>query len=63
MNEIKDLIKKKLNTNIVNEIETDEALAFEVRIQKKVFTFYNKKDESLKNQLMAFIYRIERILR
>lgn len=63
MNEIRNEIKKRLNTNIVREIETDEIIAFEVRLDKKVFNFYQRKDQHLMNHLLAFIYRIEKVLK
>lgn len=62
MNAIKAEIEKRLNTTIMREIETDEIIAFEVRINKKVFNFYQRKNEHIMNHLLAFIYRIEKVL-
>lgn len=63
MNEIRKEIKKKLNTNIIREIESEDAIGFEIRINKKKFNFYARKGEDFRSNLLLFIYRVQKALK
>ena len=62
MENIRKEIKKKLKTEIIDEVETENAIGFEVRINRKRFHFYSKKDENFRANLLLFIYRVKKAL-
>lgn len=61
MEKIRAEIKKKLNADIRKEIESEDAIGFELVIDKKRFNFYARKGDDFRANFLLFIHRVKKI--